>query len=74
MNTEAILPISWEGWDPGDQTEIFLGNATFLEDFGIFKKGEKYEGLFISYGEGFIEAYDEEGQINKKQNFKAIPC
>jgi hypothetical protein len=72
MNREITIPVSWEGWNEIDVNFVSIYQATFLEDFGIFKKGETYANLNINYEQGFIE-YWEKGVSQKIQYFKCQP-
>lgn len=75
MNFEKTIPISWEeGWDAQDTLCLSFYGVEFTNDFGVFKKGEKYKSISVSYGEGFVEAYNEEGtEVVKFQSFKSVP-
>lgn len=71
MNNKTTLPISWKGY--GDHTGfITLYNAEFLEDFGVFKKGEKCQALNIRFDIGRIDCNDFLDNV-KTQYFKNIP-
>lgn len=74
MNKEKTIPFQWEGWDQHDTLFMAFYNVEFLEDFGAFKKGDKFSSVSVDYGKGTIEGYDEEGtNVIAKQNFVAIP-
>lgn len=72
MGKEITIPVTWEGWDSISTNRITIYKVTFLEDFGIFKKGDTYSQLNIHYGDGVIEYYDAEGN-QKVQFFKTVP-
>jgi hypothetical protein len=74
MHIEKTLPIQVNGgWDEIDVLFNQYYKIEFTEDFGAFKKGEKFDSLSINYGEGQIEAYDEEGKVVRNQNYTSIP-
>ena len=54
MNLEKILPISWEGWDKQDELSNTYYNVEFIDNFGVFLKGEKFSCVIIDYGNGKI--------------------
>ena len=71
---ETVIPIQWSGWDKLDELAHTYYEVDFIEDFGVFKKGESFTSISVDYGRGFIEAYDEKGEkVIKKQNLKFIP-
>lgn len=74
MIIEKTIPFQWVGWDQHDVLFMAFYDVEFVEDFGIFKKGEKFDSISVNYGEGWIEAYDST-QIEpvKKQNYVAKP-
>ncbi len=72
MYKEATIPVTWEGWNEVDINVITIYRVNFLEDFGIFKKGEYYTSLNVNYAEGFIEYWENEF-TQKIQYFKAQP-
>lgn len=71
------LPISYIDWDEGTTTLFHFYECEFLQDFGKFKKGEKYENISVDFDNCFVEAYEEiKGNSNPKitnQKFKMIP-
>lgn len=70
---EIIIPIFWEGWDEGDMNVTIFYNVEFYEDFGIFKKGEKFNIISIDYNKGIIQSYNDEGiSIIRTQFFKCV--
>jgi hypothetical protein len=74
MNKEKTIPFQWEGWDQHDTLSMSFYNVEFLEDFGAFRKGEKFSSVSVDYGEGIIEGYDESGaNVIAQQKFTAIP-
>jgi hypothetical protein len=74
MNIEKTIPFSWNAWDQQDVLHNTYYNVEFLEDFGPFKKGEKFTSIDVNYGEGFIEAYDDKGEnVIKCVKYKSIP-
>lgn len=72
MCREKIIPVEWTGWNEIDINCITIYGVTFLEDFGVFKKGENYTSLNVDYGEGFLEYWKNEDE-RKYQYFKACP-
>jgi hypothetical protein len=55
----------------GEVEGIEYKNAEFLQDFGIFKKGEQHERIIISLTTGEIVIYNEKGKIT--QPFALVP-
>lgn len=55
----------------GEVEGIEYKNAEFLQDFGLFKKGEQYERIIISFTTGEIIVYREEGKVT--QPFALVP-
>ena len=68
-----VLPISFEGWDDIDTLAFNHYNAEFTEDFGVFKKGQKFDSLMVDFEKGIMEAYDQDGEVLAKQEFKLAP-
>lgn len=74
MHLEKTIPFTWKSWDEVDQLVHSYYDVEFTEDFGSFKKGEKFSAMTVDYGLGKIEVYNNEGtNIVKKQNYKTIP-
>ncbi len=68
---EAILPISWEGWDSGTGcNSMQYINVTFTEKFGPFEKGEKHDVVVVDFEGGDIQCFDAEGNVYKQMMFK----
>ena len=74
MQQEKTIPFTWEGWDIQDTLMNSYYNVEFTEDFGVFKKGDKFSSICVAYDEGFVEAYDEDGQVLNTQKYTALPC
>jgi len=55
----------------GDVEGIEYKNAEFLEDFGIFKKGDQYDRIIISITTGEFIVYGNAGKM--VQPFAMIP-
>ena len=77
MIQEKIIPISRNGWDKQDELHHTYYEVEFIEDFGKFKLGEKFEAIDVNYGTGVIEAYvynniDKQNEITIRQEFKAV--
>lgn len=73
MNKEFIFPITWNNWDEYDVLIFQYYDVTFIEDFGMFKKGDFAKFLSVNYEKGIIEEYNEDGtKVMKTQLFKAI--
>ena len=73
MNQEKTLPFKWKDWDEQDVLFNSYYDVEFTEDFGSIKSGEKFSSIAVNYGEGWIEAYSEDGlEVLKRQNFKSI--
>ncbi len=73
MNIEKTIPFSWEDWDEQDVLLNTYYEVEFIDDFGIFNKGDKFSCINIHYGEGVVEAYNEAGtEIILTQKYKAI--
>lgn len=72
MNEELLIPISWKNYQEyGLSTDYFF--IEFLDNFGIFFKGEKYESLGVFYKLGIVEVYNNNGEVIKSQKFKLTP-
>ena len=73
MFIEKTVPIKVSGgWDTIDILFHNYYDIEFTEDFGVFKAGEKFKSVALDYGQGVIEAYNDEGtEVVKKQNFVA---
>ena len=78
-NIEKTIPFTWERWDLQDVLVHTYYEVEFVEDFGKFKKGEKFSSIDVYYDRGLIETYsdeeDEYGNLKllKSQEFKAMP-
>ena len=71
---EEIIPIEWSGWDEFVILSNIYYDVEFTEDFGEFKKGEKYRSAFVDYQKGLIEGYSDLGtEVVKSQKFKCTP-
>lgn len=64
---------TWNSWDIIDDMCFQYNGVEFISNFGVFKKGEKYEWLVISYESGFIEGPDVDVPNVKTQLFKLSP-
>jgi hypothetical protein len=77
MNTlhqEKTIPFTWKSWDMQDVLANSYYDVTFAEDFGVFKSGESFKSVFVDYGKGIVESYNEEGsEVLKTQFYKSIP-
>ena len=58
--------------DVGSDMYCFY-NVVFLEDFGVFKKGEELPKVIVSYIEGWINEGFFDGTKYREQEFKAVP-
>jgi len=73
MVKEKVFPFTWNGWDSIDVLFNSYYEVEFTEDFGVFKAGEKFSSVSVNYGEGWVEAYNEDGtEFIKKQEYKAL--
>lgn len=56
--------VEWDDWDEGEPDLGQVSGATFLKDFGPFKKGQKVDVLAINAGDGviMIHSYDKDGK------------
>ena len=73
MQTEIIFPLNWTAWDKQDELVNTYYDVTFTDDYGVFKKDEKFSSVTIDYAKGFIKAYSSDGlTVEKIQNFKTI--
>jgi hypothetical protein len=72
MNKELLIPIIWEDWDALDTDVVGFYDVIFYEDFGIFKKDDKYPLVCINYEKGIVTA---KTTVNTRltQKFKATP-
>jgi hypothetical protein len=71
MAQEVIIPFTWEGWDMQDGLCNSYYQVKFIKDFGIFKKGECFEGVTVDYGEGVLQIDDYNDR--RSQKFIAQP-
>jgi hypothetical protein len=72
--TEIVIPFEWDSWDEIDILFTAFYNVTFIDDFGVFTKGETFSSISINYAKGTIEAYnDEDAVVIKTQKFIAKP-
>lgn len=67
---QAEAPLTW--YHVGERDGILYREAEFLQDFGNFKKGEKYRKILISLSTSEIVTFDEKGK-QKAQSFCLIP-
>lgn len=44
-------------------------NVTFLEDFGVFKKGETVEQLNVNFREGYLYSWSEDEEYEEKEEY-----
>ncbi len=58
--------VEFEDWHDGDVTFISVGPATFKQDFGPWRVGEKVGNLTLDYSRGYLEEYDDAGEVVKK--------
>jgi len=72
INLENRL-FTWEEWENFDTLVILFHYVKFIEDFGIFKKGEKFYEVFVNYNSGNIFAYNNKRILEKRQLFNLIP-
>ena len=70
MNIEKTIPFSWKSWDEQDVLANTYYDVEFTDDFGEFKKGDKFKSIFVDYGEGIIEAYT--GETGKNGDLKVV--
>lgn len=74
MKKETVLPLTWNGWDQADVMIFQFYDVEFTEDFGTFKKGDKFSSISVNYSSGILEAYDEFGQeVVKSQKMVFTP-
>lgn len=53
---------------------ICFGGVTFLQDFGIFKKGQDCEELNVDYDSSTLQEQDNDGNnIGEPQKFNLTP-
>lgn len=69
-----LVPITWCDWDECDSEQIQFNGVKFVEDFGVFKKDEETDSLFINYQEGKMQTFNnDDGEVLKEQKFKIVP-
>jgi len=75
-HTEKLIPFGWDDWEEHDILLNSYYNVEFTEDFGEFKKGEKFSSITVDYIKGIIEAFigspSDDLKI-KTVTFKATP-
>lgn len=70
---DNIFPIEWEGSEIEDIITISFHNSIFIEDFGVFKKGEEISFMTVDIDEGVLYELDEDGERARAQFFKCVP-
>lgn len=71
---EVVIPIEWQGWEEINSLCGVYYAVEFLDNFGVFVKGEKFECVDIDYNKGLLTAYDSSGEkVVKIQLFKCNP-
>ncbi len=71
---EKLFPFTWNEWDSIDILYNSYYQVVFLEDFGIFKRGERFTSVSVDYSKGIIEAYNETGdKVEKTQAYRCFP-
>lgn len=70
---DKLIPIEWRACDELDCMVHAFSDVEFLEDFGVFSKGEIYPDVAVDYEVGKIEAWDKDDNLVKKQRFKIVP-
>lgn len=59
---------SFEAWDVKEYETCIM-----KKDFGVFKKGEKYDNITLCYENGVMETCNEKGEVIKSQKIKLSP-
>lgn len=67
---QAEAPLTW--YFVREREGILYKKAEFLQEFGNFKRGEKYASVLISLTTSEIVAFDEQGN-QKSQGFCLLP-
>lgn len=71
---EEIIPFEWSGWDEVNILVNIYYDVEFTENFGSFKKDEKFRSISVDCQKGLIEAYSEDGsEVIRSQKFKCTP-
>ena len=72
MTKDNLFPIEYGDSEIVDIISIQYYDSTFLEDFGVFEKGEKVYSLFADIDQGLLMEFGEDGEIVRSQTFKCI--
>jgi hypothetical protein len=75
MPREQIVPIEWEDYVEGDvESSYMFFNVTFYKPFASIKKiGTAFPQVYVDYGGGFLETYDEDGNALSRITFIGVP-
>lgn len=71
MNADKLFPLNYNGWDDIGILQIQLYEVEFTENFGLFTTGDKFDSLFISYDDGYMEGYND-NKVVKKVRFGVV--
>lgn len=69
---DNLFPITWEESEFLDIITISYSNVEFIEDFGIFKKGDEIPYLLANIESGILYEVDERGEEIERQPFKCV--
>ena len=65
--------VEYEELEDANPEYVIVGNATFKEDFGPFKKGETVLSLRLSHVEAALAEFDYDGNIVRTVKVKLVP-
>jgi hypothetical protein len=55
---------TWQAWCLTDaMTFFFYDHIEFVKDFGPIKKGDKFSGATVNYGDGCLVVFDTNGDV-----------
>lgn len=72
MTKDNLFPIEYGNSEIMDIITIQYYDSTFLEDFGVFEKGENVYSLLADIDQGLLMEFGEDGEIIRSQVFKCI--
>ena len=70
---DNLFPIAWGDSEFVSIIETSYTDVIFLEDFGVFKKGDEVLYLLADIEKGLLYEVDEDGEIIEEQAFKCVP-
>jgi len=72
MNLEGRF-FTYEGWDGQDVLVLSFYDVEFVNDFGVFKKGDKFDSVCLDYKLGELTYFDDDNNSTIVQKFTLLP-